>query len=121
MRLTAKITIVANTPVNVATALGLDAAYPQYASRWLAQALAGATAGLVYVFDGMKPRGTAPTTGTTPVSGQITAATATAPGGSYSDTFDAEADNGGDIDLSLCWIDGAHSTDTVAVTANLRD
>lgn len=119
MRLTAKSVVTANSPINVATLLGLDAAFPAYAARWLVQAQAAAGAGIIYVFDGFKPRGTAPTTGTTADS-QIAAATSTAPGGSYSDEFTADADNQGDIDLSLCWIDGAHSGDPFSVTANMK-
>ncbi len=118
MRITGLVTIASGTPVNVATALGLDAKEPQWASRWVAQALHGGS-GLITVFDGFKPRGTVPVLNTS-TGIEITAATAPAPGGSYSDTFDMDADNQGDIDLSLAWIDGAHTGDTVAVSANKR-
>lgn len=120
MRLNANITITSGTALNVATALGLDAAVPQYASRWTAQALHGG-AGLVTVFDGIKPRGRVPALG---VSGDVTeelqSASANDPGGAYSDSFEADADNQGDVDLSLAWIDGANTGDKVAVSGNLR-
>lgn len=120
MRLNKTATIVAGTPINVATLLGLDPNFPVYARRWTVQPLAGGS-GLVYVMDGVKPRGTVPASTT---SGDLTAelapATATAPGSFYEDIYEADADNQGDIDLSLSWIDGSNSGDTVAVSANLK-
>lgn len=120
MRLSATITITAGTPVSVATALGLDAGLPIYARRWTAQALVGGS-GIIYVEDGIKPRGRVPVSSVSgDLTGQLAAATASAPGGFYEDIYEADADNQGDIDLSLSWIDGSHTGDTVAVSANLK-
>ncbi len=52
------------------------------------------------------------------LTAQLAPASATAPGSQYEDAYTADADNQGDIDLSLSWIDGSHSGDTVAVSAN---
>lgn len=120
MRINAIITITSGTPVNVATALGLDATMPQWASRWTAQALHGGS-GLITVFDGIKPRGRIPVLAASgDVTAELMAASGTDPGGQYSDTWDADADNQGDVDLSESWIDGSNTGDKVAVSGNLR-
>lgn len=120
MRINRTMTVTAGTPQNVAVLLGLDPAFPQPARRWTAQALIGGT-GAIYVMDGVRPRGTTPAAST---SGQLTAqlapASATSPGSQYEDAYTADADNQGDIDLSLSWLDGSHDGDTVAVSANIN-
>lgn len=119
MRLNKTATIVAGTPINIATLLGLDPAFPVPARRWTAQALIGGT-GAIYIMDGIKPRARVPVSSTSgDLTAQLAPASATAPGSFYEDAYTADADNQGDIDLSLTWIDGSHSGDTVAVSANL--
>lgn len=120
MRINSTATIVAGTPINVATLLGLDPNFAQWARRWTAQALAGGT-GLIYIMDGVRPRGTVPANTTSgDLTAQLAPASATAPGSFYEDEYSQDADNQGDIDLSLAWIDGSHSGDTVAVSCNLK-
>jgi len=127
MRENMSITVVAGTPINVATGMtaaqmataGITAAIPQkLANRVFVQMLHGGS-GLGYVMDGILPRGRVPASS---ASGDLTAelavATAGAPGGSYSDG--APNDAGLDVDLALMWVDGAHSGDVIKVSYFLK-
>lgn len=97
------ITVAAGTPVQLATQSTL-------VRRIFIQMQAGGT-GMGYVMDGV-------TVGTTPVANtnptvQLAAATASAPGGNYSDASQTSAY---DIDLQKIWIDGSHTGDTILVS-----
>jgi hypothetical protein len=125
MRINKTLTIAAGTPVNLAVALGLvqavtAATTPIWANRVFAQMLAGGT-GLGYVMD--LDAFAAGTQAAVATNGHLTAqlapATATAPGGAYGDAV-AGVGQGGLVDVTKFWIDGAHSGDTVVTSVNLR-
>lgn len=89
---------------------------PFYADRVFIQMLTGGV-NLGYVMDGI-PYGTSPTVSTvTQLTAQLAAASASAPGGSYSDT--AYVNNGGGIDLNQMWVQGTNN-ETLVVSANLH-
>ncbi len=113
------LTITAGTPIRLSDSAtdGTQKTQPLYVNELIIQMASGGS-GLGYVMAGVKP-GTTPnkaTAGT--VSAQLTAATAGAPGGTYSDAADPRG--GGGIDLSKIWIDGDHTADTVVVSWDSR-
>jgi hypothetical protein len=96
------LTITSGTPIQLATV-------PTFARAIFIQ-MAASGSGIGYVMAGIPP-GTTPNHST---SGQLTAqlapASATSPGGNYSDN------NALGIDIARIWIDGANSGDTVIVS-----
>ncbi len=123
------VTVIAGTPINLATAMTsaqmLAAGYTyvprKMINRILVQLLIGGT-GAGYVMDGIRGvtsaaqqwRVPAATT-STDLTAQLAPASATAPGGSYSDS-----DNEHGIDISGCWVDGSHTGDTLQVSFDSR-
>lgn len=114
------ITITAGTPVNVGQSFALatttttkvpPGTAPIFCQRIAVTVLLAASGQVVYVMDGIPYNIVPAATTSGQLSAQLSAGTATAPGGSYSDTDPAAG-----IDLNGLWIDGAHSGDTVAVT-----
>jgi hypothetical protein len=96
------ITVTAGTPIRLATVRTI-------AARIMIQMLSGGT-GRGYAMDGV-PEGTTPVALTWPTV-QMAPATATAPGGTYTDTDSV----GSSIDLSRIWVDGSQTGDTMVVT-----
>lgn len=117
-RVNVTVTVASGTPVNVGAALGFGSGEQCRAQRVFVQALPASSGGLVYVMDGIGNGRTPSSSASIDVTAVLAAATATAPGGSYSDT--ADPDGPGYIDLKEFWIDGSHTTDTVKVSAYLQ-
>ncbi len=116
MRVNQLLSVVAATPINIATGTSTAPAAsspPMYASRLFIQAVHGGT-GLVYVMDGIQVGKTPATSTAGHLTAELAPATSTAPGGAYSD-----ADPSGGIDLRKIWIDGGHTADTVIVSYDL--
>jgi hypothetical protein len=116
MRVNKTFTVGANE-INVATGLTTAAARENSmpAKRVFIQMLMGGS-GLGYVMDGI-PWGTvADSTVDGHVTAQLAVATATAPGGSYTDRSQTP---GADIDLSKLWVHGANSGDKIKVSYDL--
>lgn len=120
------ITVTAGTPIQVTAGLACPNC-PLLVDRTLIQMVHGGT-GIGYVMDlsqyfisGSLPASVTPNHAT---AGQLTAelapASATAPGGSYSDSVTGSP-GGGAIDLSHIWLDGSHTGDTIIVTYKLRN
>ncbi len=113
-RVNITITITAGTPVQIS-------AQPKIANRIFVQMVTGGT-GRGYVMDGI-PVGVTPDP---TVSGQLTAelapATATAPGGTYTDggPGTTAATNGG-IDLQRFWVGGSNTGDKIIVSYDERN
>ena len=119
MRQNMTITIAAGTPINVVTGTSVAPSYDTpavYATRVLAQMRHGGS-GLGYVMDGISLGRIPATTNAGDVTAELTPATATAPGGDYSDW---EFNPGGGIDLRRIWIDGGNSGDTVGFSWDLK-
>lgn len=107
-RINKSITVTAGTPIQVASSRIL-------ASEILIQMATGGT-GLGYICAGI-PTGTTPSAscgGAGQLTAQLAPASATAPGGSYSDS--ASFKEGIGIDVSMIWVDGGHSGDVILVT-----
>ena len=103
-------TITSGTPIQVsATPLTVD--------RYIIQMAIGGTGyGLICIVPvGTTPAASCATAGQ--LSGQLAPASATAPGGSWSD---AVANQGGSINLQTVWIDGSVSGDKVTISANVK-
>lgn len=104
-----KTNITAGSPINMATGTTTApsaSSEPVYATRVLIQALHTGT-GLVYVMDGVRPIGRVPAIATDSPC-ELAAASASAPGGAYSDS-----DPNGMIDIRTIWIDVATTNDPV--------
>ena len=104
-------------PINVGTGLTTAAERVDStpARRIFVQMLTGGS-GLGYVLDGI-PWGTTPSVATDRhLTAELTAATATEPGGSYRDGSEGQRC---DIDLSKFWIHGANSGDKIKVSYDL--
>lgn len=123
------ITVVAATPINVATGMtsaqmvtaGFSQIPRQLVKRVFLQMKVAGT-GLGYVMDGIRGQTSATQQWRVPassVSGDLTAqlapATATAPGGSYGDS-----DPNAGIDLSQTWIDGSVNGDVITVSYDTK-
>lgn len=123
------ITIAAGTPINVSTGLtsaqmlaaGYSSIPPKIVNRIFIQMLIGGT-GAGYVMDGIRGVTSAAQKWRVPsatvsidLTAQLGPASATAPGGSYSDS-----DNDHGIDISTMWLDGSHTADTVQVSYDSR-
>jgi hypothetical protein len=115
------VTIAAGTPVQVSTLAnsGCPANGACMVNRIFIQALLGGS-GVVYVMDmSSYIANTVPSHSTAGnLTAQLAAATASAPGGSYSDTADSGS---GAIDISAIWIDGSNTSDTVVVSFDRRN
>jgi hypothetical protein len=117
MRRNVKITLNPGTPVNLSVALGL--VQNPMANRVFIQMATGGT-GLGYVMAGIYGGRTPATTNANDVSGELSPATATAPGGSWADPPGAiEFSLAPAIDLSTIWVDGT-AADPVRVSADLN-
>jgi hypothetical protein len=88
---------------------------PKIVTRFVIQTRASGT-GTVYIFLGV-PSGTTPSISTFPYQ-ELAPPANGAPGGSLSDRIDITDDMG--IDLSSVWIDGSHTGDVVAWSANFK-
>ncbi len=128
-RINESITVAAGTPLNLATAMtsaqmvtkGYGYLPQKPVSQLFIQMKTGGT-GRGYVMTGIRGQTSATQLWRVPdaaVSGDLTAelapATATAPGGSYSDQ---PVD--GSVDLSQCWVDGSHTGDVITVSYNTK-
>ncbi len=128
-RINQTITVAAGTPVNAATGLtsaqmitaGFTFIPRLMINRYSVQMLIGGT-GAGYVMDGIRGVTSATQqwrvpshTVSTDLTAQLGPATATAPGFQYSDT-----DNEHGIDLSLVWLDGSHTADTIQLSYDTR-
>ncbi len=102
-RVNQKLTITAGTPVQIAP-LGT------MADEILIQPLPGGTVGLVYVMAGIVNR-TPATSNAADVTAQLCAATATAPGCTYTDGTLVQQSTG--VDAGTVWIDVATSNTVV--------
>ncbi len=113
-------TVAAGTPVRVADGAtsGTISVQPLIVNRLLIQ-MKHAGTGLGIVMDGIPVGTTADSTKSAHVTAELAPATATAPGGSYSDTRDPASGSG--IDLSRMWIDGSHTGDTIIVSYDTRN
>ena len=104
-------------PINVATRLttAAERVDHQPARRVFIQMLTGGS-GRGYVLDGI-PWGTiADASNDDHVTAELAAATAAAPGGSYSDESQIP---GADIDLSKLWVHGTNAGDKIKVSCEL--
>lgn len=96
-------TVVAGTPVQLSTE-------PLILERIFIQMLAGASGGMGYIMDGVRP-GTTPVALTNPTV-ELAPSTTTSPGGAYSD-----ADyNSSTIDAQRIWLDGQTSGNKILVS-----
>lgn len=107
--------ITAGTPRNLATALGFDPNVPCLALRMLLQMKHGGSS-IGSVLE--NPKRGATLAIATDLVGEMNVATATAPGGSYSDSFNGEEPGG--IDLSLMAVDVGISNDPVIFSADIK-
>lgn len=99
------ITVAAGTPVQVASK-------PTYAREIFIQMGIGSGTATGYVMAGI-PDGTTPSKTTSAhLTAQLSPATATAPGGSYSDSTTSP----GGFDVSQIWVDGDHTGDKIIVS-----
>lgn len=127
MRINAKFTVTASGPINIVTGLNGTqmanaAPIPRLMARSLfIQMLPGGT-GLGYVMDGIygvQANGTSPRIPSaavaTDVSADLAPATASAPGGSYSDWYSLPNGAAG-IQVDKTWIDGSVPGDTIKVS-----
>lgn len=119
MRVNFKVTVVAGTPVNVATQGTSGDGIPKLATRVLIQLMPAST-GVGYIMDGIygvangSPR--VPNhTASTDLTAIISGAAATTPGATYSDVDFQKG-----IDISKMWVDGSVSGDTITVSYDLR-
>lgn len=114
------VTIVAGTPVNLATATSTvpDITDQRRCAKLFIQAVHGGT-GLVYVMAGIKIGRTPAASTAGDLTAELAPATAGSPGGSYSDEDPSPGGSG--ILLSAIWLDGAHSGDTVIVSYELAE
>jgi hypothetical protein len=126
MRVNVTITITAGTPINLAVAMGfttaalLAKAPPIPVNRCVVQMLIGGTGcGYVMNMEQYAPGKTPVATTSGHLTAQLAPATATAPGGSFSD-FVSGAPACGPGDLTKLWVDGSNSGDTLAASADLR-
>lgn len=115
-----KVTITAGTPINLGKLVNPNGENVFADRLFIQMAKAGTGLGEVIDMDAF-PIGTAPAAhGAT--AGQLTAqlapATATAPGGSYSDTMSPKDGTG--INLATMWLDGSVNGDVVNVSFNRR-
>lgn len=118
MRIVKKYVIAAGTPVNLATGLATaaSAADQLLCTKVFVQMRTGGS-GQGYLIDGVA-WGRVPATDTQPdYAVQLSAATAQNPGGAYADQDFRE---GGGIDVSKMWLDGAHTGDEVLVSLDLK-
>ena len=117
MRQNTKITLNPGTPVNIAVALSLQP--HTMANRVFIQMATGGT-GLGYVMAGIGGGRTPATTNANDVSGELSPATATAPGGYWADPPGAiEFSQAPAIDLTTIWVDGT-AADPVRVSVDLN-
>lgn len=107
--------ITAGTPRNLATALGFDTAVPLLANRVFIQMKHGGSS-LGSVLE--NPKRGATLAISTDLIAEMSSASATDPGGSYSDAYDAD-DQGG-IDLTLMAVDVGTTNDPVLVNADIK-
>lgn len=126
-------TVTAGTPQNLAQLLiGYNPAagamstppipsyQPVYATRVFIQMASGGS-GKGIIFDGV-PLGVTPTdTSYGDIVAELAPATATAPGGSYSDATPGHLVGAPQIDLRRMWIDGSNNGDGIRVSAYLVD
>jgi len=103
-----KITITAGTPIRLSTTKTI------VTRVFIQMAISGTSAG--YVMAGIMNGRTPASSASGDLTAQLAGASASAPGGSYSD-----ADPAGSIDLSEIWVDGANSGDTVIVSYDIRN
>lgn len=109
------ITIIAGTPIQVSVDKLI-------VNSVMVTPKIGSSAGIIYVMHDILPRGRTPSTSNTgDVATQLCPATATVPGCVYSDPIVAQQGNDIFVDLSLMWIDGSHSGDTVIVSYATRN
>jgi hypothetical protein len=108
------VTIAAGTPVRLSTSKLI-------ANRILIQPIEGCSScGVVYVMADI-PSGTTPSASNAAhVAASLCAASAAAPGCTYSDPSVVQQGASSTIDLSLIWIDGAHTGDTVRISYDER-
>ncbi len=121
-RLNTTITLTPGTPIQISAQFNANTqamkGTPLIASRILIQMAIGGT-GVGYVMAGIA-EGVTPNHSTSgDLSGQLAAATSTAPGGTYSD-FASDRAGSEDIDLATIWIDGS-AADPVIVTFERRN
>ncbi len=107
--------ITAGTPRNLAVALGFDPKVPCLAWRMLLQMKHGGSS-IGSVLE--NPLRGATLAIATDLVGEMNVATATAPGGSYSDYYNGE--EGGGIDISLMAVDVGITNDPVILTADIK-
>lgn len=107
-RINKSITVTAGTPIQVSSTKIL-------AAEVFIQMATGGT-GVGYICAGI-PSGTTPSAscgGAGQLTAQLAPASATAPGGSYSDSISLTV--GAGIDISTIWVDGGHSGDVILVS-----
>lgn len=115
MRINRTFTVGVN-PICVSTETGASDGIRLIADRVFIQMLPVAGGGgLGYVMDGIRPDRVPSIALAGDVTAVLASATATDPGGGYSDS-----DAHGGIDLSLLWIHGAQVGDTIKFSAKLR-
>lgn len=115
MRVNKTITIGA-APINLATGTAVaDDGIPKRINRILIQMLPASSGSLGYVMDGIGAQRVPSKAVAADVTAVLAAATASSPGGVYSDS-----DPDGAIDLGKMWLDGDHAGDTVKVSYDLR-
>lgn len=127
MRINEVLTVSASGAINILTGLnavqmvGVGRVQRTMASRLIIQMVTGGT-GRGYVMaeilgvqsDGISPR--IPVNNvSTDVTSELAPATATAPGGSYSDSYYWGSGEGG-IDVSRIWVDGSNVSDKIRVS-----
>lgn len=125
MRVNKTLTITAGTPVNIytETSVGdpsfLDL-YGKQASRVFMQMKHGGS-GLGYVMSGCANR-VPSSANSSDVSAELQPATATAPGGTWSDPASGSfADTPSCVPVNGIWVDGSHTGDQVIVSYDLKD
>lgn len=114
MRVNRSITITSGTPVNVWTGTGAAETTPVMARAILLQMKHGGT-GIGYVLAGISRNRVPSASNSADLSAELAPASATAPGGGYSDSAEVTG-----IDVSRIWIDGSVSGDVVICTVDLK-
>ena len=114
MRINRQVTVSAGTPVNIWTGTGTADTVPAMARAVLIQMKHGGT-GIGYVMAGISRNRTPSASNSSDLTAELAPASATAPGGSYSD----ESEQMG-IDVNSIWVDGSVTSDVIVVSIDLK-
>lgn len=114
MRINKAVTVTAGTPVNIWTGTNSADTVPVMARSVFIQ-MKHAGTGLGYVLAGISRNRTPSTSNSSDLTAELAPATATAPGGSYSDDSELMG-----IDANSIWVDGSVTGDVIIISFDLK-